>query len=119
MSNGTNPLATNSATFSRAVTAVVTASVTAIVHDSRSRADSHDGRADAVEHRLHPAKTVESDIRRGQRPDHQERRKNEGGTRNRRADDAAAHVAEVHRELRGERSRSELREGEALDVIVA
>src|SRR5207249_1181512 len=49
---------------------------------------------------------------------HEERRQDEGDTHQRRPGHAGAHPSEVDRELRRERPRRELREGEPLDVVL-
>ena len=103
----------------------------AIAHSSRSAAQrqaqelprrAHDDadhrRAHAVERRLHPAEAAVGDVDRAQRQRHQERGEDErqpdqGGAR-----DPAVDVAQAHGELGGEGPGRELREGQALHVVL-
>ena len=82
------------------------------------RDDRDDRRTDAVERPLHPRQATVTDVERGQDEHHQERGENEGESHERRAEHAGTHPAEVDRELRGQRTGRELREGEPLLVVL-
>src|SRR6267143_1430735 len=81
--------------------------------------DGDDGRADAVEDPLHPGKAAVGYVEDGKRQHHRERRGDESDADERRAKDAGANPPQVDGELRRERSRRQLRERQALDVILA
>ena len=73
--------------------------------------------ADSIERTSHPWQPAESQIRSRQREDHHERRSNERGTNHCRANKTRAHPPQIDRELRGQRTRGELRERESLFVL--
>ena len=77
-----------------------------------------DGRADAVEECLDQGRPPERDVQRGDDAHDDERRQDEWDRRGDCAPEAAAYVAEPHRELRGERARQGLRDGETLEVFL-
>jgi hypothetical protein len=67
---------------------------------------------------MHPPEAAVPDVRDGQSPHHQEGREDEREARERGADEPAADRAEIHRQLRRERTGRELRKCEAFDVLV-
>ena len=80
--------------------------------------DGDDGRADAVERALHPGEAAVSEVEGREHEDHEEGRENESDRDERRAEDTVVEPAEVDRELRGKRPGGELREREALLVVL-
>src|SRR5439155_10298979 len=85
----------------------------------RAPGDDRDHRSpDAVENALHPREPAVAEVERREREHHEERRQDEGDAHQRRPGHAGAHPSEVDRELRRERPRRELREGEPLDVVL-
>ncbi len=126
------PAQRNSQTISRSVQAVESAMTAKIAHSTAARPegqscelqrragdDADDGSPDAIEKGLHPGKASESDVRGGDTPDHEKRGEHEENGDDRGSGDSAAHIPEIHGELRGERSGSELREREAVDVVLS
>jgi len=73
--------------------------------------------ADAVEQYLDPRQLLEVYVERSQSKDHQKRRKDESGARERGAQSAAVHPSEIFRELRRQRPRAELRKSQTLEII--
>lgn len=85
----------------------------------RAPGDDRDhGCADAVERSLHPPDAAILHVGCGQDEDHHERWQNEGCSDQRRPERAGLEPAQVDRQLGSERARSELRQGEALEVFL-
>ena len=85
----------------------------------RAAEDQRDDRwADAVEERLDDSRSTERDVQRGDDADDDKWRQDERHGCRDRAPEPATHVAEPHRELRGERTGQGLRHGQALEVLL-
>ena len=82
------------------------------------RDDRDDGRADPVERTLHPRQAAVREVERREDEDHDERRQHERDRDERGAEHAMVEPPEVDRELCRERPGRELRQGEALLVVL-
>jgi len=85
---------------------------------STAHDDGDDRRTDSVEDRLDPGEPAEAHVEPGDRQHHRKGRTDERHRNCGRAGDASAHPAEIHRELRCERSRRELRKRQPFEVVL-
>src|SRR5260370_10343343 len=80
--------------------------------------DRDDGSSNAVEHSLNPRQPPVMHVERGKGHDHQKRRQDKRGPRQRRAKRPRPDPTEIHRKLCCEGAGGKLRKGNSLDVIL-
>src|SRR5262249_45756227 len=76
------------------------------------------GRANPVEHALHPGKAAKPNVGRRKGKHHHKRRQNEGNGDQSCASDSEVNVSQVDRKLRRKRARSQLGKRKPLQVIL-